>query len=203
MLEGCVPWPEDLAARYRASGLWLGLTIFEMVERTAVRTPDKVAVVCGERRVTYAELVLSAARLATAFHAQGLRALDRVVVQLPNGLDFVFIYLTLTRIGAIPVMALRAHRHAEVEHFINASGAVAYVVADIVGNFDYRDMAAEMQAKFPALRSVIVAGEPRARQIALRALLDASASASASAAPGTSAAPIPRPNPGDVATMLL
>ena len=199
MLEGCVPWPEELAARYRAEGLWLGLTIFEMVERTAARTPDKVAVVCGERRLTYAELVATAARLGAAFHAHGLRALDRVVVQLPNGLDFVFVYLALTRIGAIPVMALRAHRHAEVEHFINASGAVAYVIADVVGSFDYREMAAEMQAKFPALRSVIVAGEPHAGQIALRTLLDAPASA----ATGATEAPIPRPDPGDVATMLL
>ncbi|MEO7010280.1 MAG: AMP-binding protein, partial [Caldimonas sp.] len=105
MLEGCVPWPEDLAARYRAEGLWLGLTIFEVVARTAARTPDKVAVVCGERRLTYAELIANAARLGAAFHAHGLRALDRVVVQLPNGLDFVYVYLALTRIGAIPVMA--------------------------------------------------------------------------------------------------
>ena len=199
MLEGCIPWPEDLAARYRADDLWLGLTIFEMVERTAARTPDKVAAVCGERRVTYAELVASAARLGAAFYGHGLRALDRVVVQLPNGLDFVYVYLALTRIGAIPVMALRAHRHAEVEHFINASGAVAYVIADVVGSFDYREMAAEMQAKFPALRSVIVAGEPHAGQIALRTLLDAPASA----ATGATEAPIPRPDPGDVATMLL
>ena len=158
MLEGCIPWPEDLAARYRADGLWLGLAIFEVVERTAARPPDKVAAVCGKRRGTYAELVASAARLGAAFYGHGLRSLDRVVVQLPNGLDFVYVYLALTRIGAIPVMALRAHRHAEVEHFINASGAVAYVIADVVGSFDYREMAAEMQAKFPALRSVIVAG---------------------------------------------
>ena len=199
MLEGCIPWPEDLAARYRAAGLWEGLTIFEMVERTAAGVAEKTAVVHEERRVSYAELVTTAGRLGAAFRGLGIRPLDRVVVQLPNGLDFVFVYLALTRIGAIPVMALRAHRHAEVEHFINASGAVAYVIADIVGRFDYREMAAEMQAKFPALRHVIVAGQPHAGQVALGPLLDARA------VPSTAAgeAPIPRPAPGDVATMLL
>ena len=130
MLEGCVPWPESLAARYRAEGVWEGLTIFEMVERTATRVPEKTAVVHDGRRVSYAELVAKSARLADGLFRLGIQPLDRVVMQLPNGLEFVFVYLALCRIGAIPVMALRAHRHAEVRHFVRASGAVGYVIAD-------------------------------------------------------------------------
>ena len=170
MLEGCVPWPEALAARYRADGVWEGLTIFEMVERTAARVPDKTAVVHDGRRVSYAELVATSARLAEGLFGLGIRPLDRVVMQLPNGLDFVFVYLALCRIGAIPVMALRAHRHAEVRHFVRASGAVGYVIADRLGNFDYRTLAEEVQAEFPALRHVVVAGEPLAGQVALQSL---------------------------------
>jgi 2,3-dihydroxybenzoate-AMP ligase len=192
MLEGAVPWPEELAARYRATGLWQGITIFEMVERTATAAPDKTAVVFGAQRLSYAELVASAGALAGRFHALGIRPLDRVVVQLPNGLEFVRTYLALCRFGAIPVMALRAHRHAEVRHFIRASGAVAYVVADVVGNFDYRTMAAEMQHEFPALRRVLVAGTPGPQQIALD-----------EADPATDPVALARPDPGEVATMLL
>ena len=195
MLEGCVPWPSALADRYRAEGVWEGLTIFEMVERTAARVPAKLAVVHDDRRVTYAELVATAACLADNLFRLGLRALDRVVVQLPNHLDFVFVYLALCRIGAIPVMALRAHRHAEVRHFIRASGAVGYVIADRLGSFDYREMATEMQAEFAALRHVLVAGQPGPGQLALRPLLEA--------APDEAGLSIPRPDPGDVATMLL
>ncbi|MDQ6681526.1 MAG: AMP-binding protein, partial [Pseudomonadota bacterium] len=173
MLEGCTPWPDDLAARYRAAGLWEGVTIFEMVARTAARAPSKTAVVHGEQRFSYARLLVDAEHLAVALWSLGIRPLDRVVVQLPNGLEFVVAYLALTRIGAIPVMALRAHRHAEVRHFIGASGAVAYVIADVVGNFDYREMAAEMQAEFGALRHVIVAGAPGAGQVSFDELLNA------------------------------
>ena len=198
MLEGCVPWPEDLAARYRAAGLWEGLTVFEMVERTAARDPDRIAVVHEDRRVSYADLLGVAGRLAGSFAALGLRPLDRVVVQLPNGLDFVHVFLALARLGAIPVMALRAHRHTEVEHFIRASGAVGYVIADGASKFDFGEMAAQMQAKFPALRHVVVAGEPRAGQVALAALLPARG-----AAVSADEAPIARPDPGEVATMLL
>ncbi|MEP7056947.1 MAG: AMP-binding protein [Caldimonas sp.] len=195
MLDGCVPWPEDLAARYRDAGLWEGLTIFEMVERTAARMPEKIAVVHQASRVSYAALVANSSRLADGFFALGIRPLDRIVVQLPNGLDFVYVYLALARLGAIPVMALRAHRHAEVRHFIGASSAAGYVVADVIGSFDYREMADEMRAAFPALRHVVVAGEPHPGQVALRSLYDAS--------PDAGAAPLPRPDPGEVATMLL
>ena len=33
-MEGFVGWPEDVAARYRADGLWEGVTVGEMFERT-------------------------------------------------------------------------------------------------------------------------------------------------------------------------
>ena len=36
----------------------------------------------------------------------------------------------LNYIGVIPVMALRAHRHAEIRHFVRSSTAIAYFTAD-------------------------------------------------------------------------
>ncbi|MGI9026639.1 MAG: AMP-binding protein, partial [Burkholderiaceae bacterium] len=172
MLEGIVPWPETFATRYREAGLWEDITVTDMVERTARRIPEHVAVVAGERRITYAALMSDVKRLAFALHARGVSAGDRVVVQLPNIPEFVTVYLALNRIGAIPVLALRAHRHAEVRHFIRASGAVAYVIADVVGDFDYRMMAAQMVAEFPTLAHVIVAGVAHAGQVALQDLLE-------------------------------
>ena len=101
----------------------------------------------------------------------GLQPQDRVVVQLPNCPEFVSLYLALNYIGVIPVMALRAHRHAEIRHFVRSSGAAAYFVADRVGSFDYRPMAAEIAAEFPSLRHVVVVGEPGPGQTAFRTLL--------------------------------
>lgn len=191
-----VPWPEARAARYRAAGLWEGLTVAEMVERTARELPHKVALVHGERRIGYAELIDASKRLAGALLDLGLARGERVVVQLPNVPEFVLVYLALQWIGAIPVTALRAHRHAELRHFIAASGASAYVIADRVGNFDYRPMADEMRAHFGAqLREVLVAGEPAPGQLALAPLLAQPADAARLAAA--------RPAAGDVSTMLL
>ena len=199
MLEGCVPWPADQAAHYRARGWWEGITIPEMLARSAARQPQKTALVSGEQRLSYRDLVETSDRLACRFLEAGIEPLDRVVVQLPNGPAFVHTYFALTRIGAIPVMALRAHRHTEVRHFVRASGAIAYVIPDRIGAFDYRTMANEIQGDCRCLRTVFVAGEHGAGQQNLQRMIDA---------------PLPsdgvhanlaqlRPDASEVATMLL
>ena len=171
MLQGCVPWPAEFARRYVEAGLWEGITVAEMVERTARRQPQKIAVVHGDTRITYEELIRSAKGLASGLVRLGLQPQDRAVVQLPNCPEFVSLYLALNYIGVIPVMALRAHRQAEIRHFVRSSGAAAYFVADRVGSFDYRPMAGEIAAEFPSLRHVVVLGEPGPGQTAFRTLL--------------------------------
>ena len=199
MLDGCMPWSADMAARYRQRGWWEGITIPQLLERSAARHPGKTALVSGELRLSYADLVTGSRRLACGFLAAGIEAQDRVVLQLPNGPDFVLTYFALTRIGAIPVTALRAHRHSEIRHFLKASGATAYVIPDRLGNFDYRDMATEVRRDAPALRLVFVAGVPGPDQIDLRAMIAASPD---DAEIERWLAEV-RPDPGEVATMLL
>ncbi|HVE50192.1 MAG TPA: AMP-binding protein [Casimicrobiaceae bacterium] len=193
MLTGCVPWPAELAAHYRARGLWEGVTIFQMVERVIARNPDKIALIFGELRFTYAELGKATRSMAQGLIAAGIAPLDRVVVQLPNSPTLVMTYLALTAIGAIPVMALRAHRRNEVMHFVKSSAATAYIVPDVVGGFDYRMLAREIAAECPSLRLVLVDGEAGPAQRALDAL-------ERDDSRGT---PSPRVDPGEVATMLL
>ena len=159
MLQGTVDWPAETAARYRAAGLWDGSTLFGLLRGSAARWPDKAALVAGDRRLSYAELQQQATRLAARLLRLGLAPRDRVVMQLPNILEFAVVYFALARIGAIPVMALRPHRHAEIRHFLNASGARAYVIAERIGDFDYRNMVEQLRAEAPALRHVIVVGD--------------------------------------------
>lgn len=199
MLEGCVPWPADLATRYRARGWWEGITIPEMLARSAARAPEKTALVCGDVRLSYRSLVETSDRLACRFLEAGIKNLDRVVLQLPNGPEFVYTYFALTRIGAIPVTALRAHRQTEVRHFARASGAVAYVIPDRIGSFDYRAMATEVQGDFSGLRAVFVAGEPQAGQQDLRRMITVPMALEDVRA---ALANLPR-DPSEVATMLL
>ncbi len=175
MLKGCTPWPAEFARRYRDAGYWEGLNLWEVLARAIGRWPDKIALVHGARRMTYAELGAASTALATRLLNEGLRPTDRAVVQLPNGIEFVVAFFALVRIGVIPVPALPAHRRMEIEHFVAHSGAAAYLVADRMRNFDYRPMAAEIAARRPALRHVLVLGEPEPGQTSLAALMRAAA----------------------------
>ena len=72
MLEGCVPWPAEQAARYRASGWWEGITIAQMLARRAGLHPDKTALVCAGQRLSYRDLVETSDRLACRFLEAGI-----------------------------------------------------------------------------------------------------------------------------------
>ena len=118
-------------------------------------------------------------------------------MQLPNGVEFVSLYLALNYIGVIPVMALRAHRHAEIRHFVRSSAAAAYFIADRVGSFDYRPMAADIAAEFPSLRHVVVVGEPGPNQTPYHVADRRTTRPTMVFSSGV------RPDPSDVSTMLL
>ena len=79
MLDGCMPWPEEFARRYRTQGYWEGITLDEMLRRSAQRRPDALAVVDGARSATYAQLVERIDRLAANLSDLGLRSRDRAV----------------------------------------------------------------------------------------------------------------------------
>ena len=193
MLQGTVDWPADFAARYRAAGHWDGSSLFSVLERSATRWPDKAALVAGAQRLSYRELQDQATRLAARLLASGLQPRERVLMQLPNCIEFAIVYFALARIGAIPVMALRSHRHAEVRHFLTASAASAYVVADQPGGFDFRAMAEQLRPDAPSLRHVIVLGEARPGQLAYAELMRG----------GAFDEPQVVVDPGEVGTMLL
>ncbi|HWN31554.1 MAG TPA: AMP-binding protein, partial [Pseudonocardia sp.] len=162
-LDGVTPWPAELERRYRAAGYWRDETLGELLRSWAARSGDAVAVVDGGpagTRLGYAELDRRADRAARGLRALGIQPGDRVVVHLPNTLEFVVVLFGLLRCAAIPVLALPAHRHAEIEHFAALADAVAYVIPDRHEGFDYRELAARVTESVPSLRHVLVTGDP-------------------------------------------
>ena len=194
MLDGCVTWPAEFELRYREQGYWRDATLFDALARAAKEHPDKIAVVDGSCRRSYSELLRNIEALAAGLYSIGLRPLDRVVFQLANGAPLVEAFFALARIGAIPVLALPAHRKSEIAHFARASGAVALMVPDVVRGFDYRDMARDVAAECPDLRYLLIDGEAASGQIDLRSLSSQSQGVSC---------PCPQPSAEEVALMLL
>jgi len=157
--DGVVPWPEAFARRYRDRGYWAGTTLGEALERSFAANADRLAVVDGERRVTYRELGRLADRLALHFADRGIARGACVVFQLPNVLEFVIAYVACLRVGAIPLTCLPAHRHAEIGYLARFTDAAAWLIPSDFRGFDHVAMAEELRGSLPALRHVFVAGE--------------------------------------------
>ncbi len=64
MLDGVVRFPPEFAARYRAKGYWEDLALRDTFDEAFVRSGDRVAVIDGDRSVTYGQLNARATRLA-------------------------------------------------------------------------------------------------------------------------------------------
>ena len=117
------------------------------------RHGERVAVIDRDQAVTYVQIDQRSTRLALNLLDEGLKPLDRVVVQLPNVVEFVYLYFALQKIGAIPIMALPTHRFREMSQFIELSGAVACATPDQTKDFDYRELVRRIRPASKTLSS--------------------------------------------------
>ena len=112
MLKGCTTWPKEFADKYRKEGCWRGETFGKMLRERAEKYGSRIALTYGDIHLSYRELDRRADSLAGGLLKLGIKKNDRVVVQLPNIIEFFEVCFALFRIGALPVFALPSHRHS-------------------------------------------------------------------------------------------
>jgi 2,3-dihydroxybenzoate-AMP ligase len=151
-LPGFTPWPQEFADRYRRAGYWRGEVLSDLLRGPAATDPHRVAVVTRTAKYSYGELDLRADELAAGLADLGIGRRDRVVVGLANTPDFVTTCVALFRIGALPVLALPAHRSAELTYLAQYSEAVALITP-------HAELAREVAKQASSLRHVLLAEE--------------------------------------------
>ncbi len=154
-LAGVTPFPPEFAARYRARGYWEDVPLGRFYDGVFASHGDRMAMASGTDRITYTELREQVDRLALNLLNLGVAPLDRWVVQLPNIPEFVYLYFALERLGAIPIMALAGHRWNEINAFFELSGATGYAVAEVLGDFDSRELIARVRDAHPGVRTIL------------------------------------------------
>jgi len=106
------------------------LNIANGVREFAVATPRDVAVVDGDRSLTYAALDERSSRLANALLTRGLAAGDRVAIVLGNRLEYPEIAAGLAK-AALPSVPINPRLvAAEMEYILRHSGAKAVILDD-------------------------------------------------------------------------
>lgn len=82
---------------FYASGQWADENFTDLLRARAEGSPDKIFVTDGVQELTFSQLYDRSQRLALGLHRRGLRAGDRVAVQLPNWGEFVVVAAALAR----------------------------------------------------------------------------------------------------------
>jgi acyl-CoA synthetase (AMP-forming)/AMP-acid ligase II len=95
----------------------------DLLARAAFVYPDKIAVVHGERRYTYAELGERAWRLANALRDAGLGKGDRVATLLPNSPAMLEAHFGVPAAGAVLVTVNTRLSPAEIGYILEHSGS--------------------------------------------------------------------------------
>jgi amino acid adenylation domain-containing protein len=125
---------------------------------TAARLPEKVALVCGERRFTYAELDAMSNRLANALHEQGVRRGDRVAVHLHNSVEAVVGLFAALKAGGSFVMVNASTKPEKLKYILNNCRAAAILMEGRAA----KDAAPPLWEQVPSLKSVVLCGPRRA-----------------------------------------
>ncbi|MEU0990012.1 AMP-binding protein [Streptomyces sp. NPDC005953] len=189
-------WPSEAANSYRTEGLWQGTTYPELLAFLVRDFGSRTAVIDDRTRLTYSELADRSHAVARGLRRLGIADGDRVLLQLPNRVEFVITWFALITLGAVPVHTQPGHRRSEMTHLAALSEATAYVIPDEHAQFDHRELAAAVRAESPRLQHVIVVGDPGKHSDFVRfADLEDSPS---DEVPVTSSAV-----PGDIAVLLL
>ncbi len=113
----------NLPERYNAS------TTFVDANLEAGRG-DKVAVICGERQLTYSETAALANRTGNALKRLGVRMEERVMLLLLDSPEFVASFFGAIRMGAVPIPTNTLLRPPDYEYLLNDSRASVLIISD-------------------------------------------------------------------------
>jgi fatty-acyl-CoA synthase len=102
----------------------------DLLHRTASRHPDKLALVNGDLRWTFAELDRAVSRAAGALADRGVRKGDRIALIAHNCWQYVMLSQALARLGAIMVPINFMLTGPEIGFILGHSGAVGVVAED-------------------------------------------------------------------------
>lgn len=106
----------------------MSLNLAIILQESARLYPHKTAVICGDQRLSYAELNAAANQVANALRSLGIRPGDKVAMMLPNVPQFPIIYYAILKLGATVVPLNTLFRASEVEYHLEDSDSVAFFV---------------------------------------------------------------------------
>jgi acyl-CoA synthetase len=164
--------PVELAQRYEQEGWWTADTLGDLVARGLAAAPDAEFRVHSAVRPytgTFAEVELTARRLAAGLRARGVVPGDVVAFQLPNWTEAAATFWATALLGAVVVPIVHFYGRKELSHILADARPKVFISAEQFGRMTFDP---EVSAEVPIVGVVdrdfheLLADQPMAGVVA-------------------------------------
>src|SRR5271170_4364065 len=133
------------------------INVGDLLTRSAARNPRQVAIVDGERRLTYRQFNEAANRLAHGLSNLGYTRGDALALMSGNSAEFLIAYFACARLGLVCVPINLFWRHGELAYVLEHARVRGILVeAALLGQLETG------VAGLAAVDTLIVVGRPEA-----------------------------------------
>jgi fatty-acyl-CoA synthase len=159
-------------------------TLGDLVDHAAEALPSREGLVCGDERITFAQIRDEVDRAARGLIALGIAPGEHVLLWLVNSARWLYTFYALAKIGAVIVPINTRFRSDDFAYVLAQSDATTLIVADEAGGTRYLDIVRQLvpeldlpgslrSTRYPHLaRVVVLAHQAPPGAIGWPALLD-------------------------------
>jgi acyl-CoA synthetase (AMP-forming)/AMP-acid ligase II len=148
---------EAYRQRWVSAGNWADRTLHGVFDDLVASRPDDVALITKDRRLSFREFKQASDALAAGLLGAGVGPEDLVSVQLPNWLEFCFLQIALSRIGAVIQPSHLVYRERETRSLLRFCETDVAVVPESFRDYAYADVMRGIREDLPRLRLLVVA----------------------------------------------
>ena len=95
------------------------MNIFQLIKKETALLADKIAVVEGEKTISYGRLVAQVEHFARTLKSKGIQRFHRVGFICPNSIDYILVSLAVLSLDAVIVPLSPEHTQEEIEDVVH------------------------------------------------------------------------------------
>lgn len=103
------------------------MNLVQLLSQNFAKYPNKPVIVFKEKTWTYQDLECQLRDYASMLDQIGIKKGDRVAVQMPKSMEFLFLHLAILSIGAISLPLNPDYRASEIAYFLSDSSSNLFI----------------------------------------------------------------------------
>ena len=129
------------------------ITLADCLDTWIPQYASKIAIINGDEKITYSELNCRIEIFTDHLRNSGFHKGDRVIVQLPNSINFVVTCFAFFRLGVIPVLAMPTQGEYDIDSLCEIAKPVAYCIS---ADDDSGELAMQISKKHASILHIII-----------------------------------------------